>query len=136
AEILNISDILIPYDAGLLSALGMGMARIERFAEKQILQKYEQVSQSLAEIINELGEQALEELRQEVRDEPVDIEEQQIALRFLGQESTITVDWQGEDQLIEDFKKEYLKLFNYWPANREIEIESIKVIARSREVSA
>ncbi len=136
AEILNISDILIPYDAGLLSALGMGMARIERFAEKQILQKYEQVSQSLAEIINELGEQALEELRREVRDEPVDIEEQQIALRFLGQESTITVDWQGEDQLIEDFKKEYLKLFNYWPANREIEIESIKVIARSREVSA
>ncbi len=136
AEILNISDILIPYDAGLLSALGMGMARIERFAEKQILQKYEQVSQSLAEIINELGEQALEELRREVRDEPVDIEEQQIALRFLGQESTITVDWQGEDQLIEDFKKEYLKLFNYWPANREIEIESIKVIARSSEVSA
>jgi 5-oxoprolinase (ATP-hydrolysing) len=136
AEILHISNILVPYDAGLLSALGMGMARIERFAEKQILQKYEAVSSSLTKMINELGEQVLEELEREVKDEPIEIQERQIALRFLGQESTIAVDWRGENKLIEDFKKEYLKLFNYWPENREIEIESIKIIARTKEVSA
>ncbi len=133
AEILQISKILIPYDAGLLSALGMGMARIERFAEKQILQKYEYVRTKLEKIINELGEQALVELRREVSDEPIEIEEQQLTLRFLGQESTISIDWHGENQLINDFKKEYEKLFNYWPEDREIEIESIKVIARTKD---
>jgi len=136
ADILGIKKILIPYDAGLLSALGMGKARIERFAEKQILKKYELIKTELQEIIKDLGEQALIELRREVKDEPIAIEEEQITLRFLGQESTISVDWRGDKQLVEDFKKEYIKLFNYWPEDREIEIESIKVITRTKETQS
>ena len=136
AEILGIRKILIPYDAGLLSALGMGKARIERFAEKQILKKYELVKNNLHEIILELGGQALMELRREVKEEPIAIDEEQISLRFLGQESTIVLDWSDGKELIEDFKKEYLKLFNYWPEDREIEIESIKVIARTQKIEA
>jgi 5-oxoprolinase (ATP-hydrolysing) len=37
AEMLDMKKILIPYDAGLLSAYGIGHAKIERFEEKLIL---------------------------------------------------------------------------------------------------
>ncbi|NQU55476.1 MAG: hydantoinase/oxoprolinase family protein, partial [Bacteroidetes bacterium] len=43
AEILGIGTIILPKDAGLLSAYGIGNAAVERFAEKQILQNFEEI---------------------------------------------------------------------------------------------
>ncbi|MEZ4904712.1 MAG: hydantoinase/oxoprolinase family protein [Spirosomataceae bacterium] len=41
AEILGINTVILPFDAGLLSAYGMGQARTERLVSQQILRDFE-----------------------------------------------------------------------------------------------
>ena len=43
AELLGITSVLVPADAGLLSALGLGAAVIERFAQRQVLEPLDRV---------------------------------------------------------------------------------------------
>ncbi len=43
-ELLGIGHVVVPRDAGLLSALGLGAAVVERFAHRQVLEPLDQVS--------------------------------------------------------------------------------------------
>ena len=56
---LGIGVVLVPVDAGLLSALGIGHAAIERFAEKQALQPLEILGDRLEEMVHEVEREAL-----------------------------------------------------------------------------
>ena len=48
ATLLGVAQVLVPPDAGLLSALGLGAAVVERFAERQVLQPLADVGGRLA----------------------------------------------------------------------------------------
>ena len=65
AALLGITKVLVPFDAGLLSAVGMGAAVIERFAERQVLKRLEEVETELGKWIMELGKAALQRLGEE-----------------------------------------------------------------------
>ena len=132
AELLEIKQILIPYDAGLLSALGIGHALIERFSMLQILKPLDDVIGDLPKIYKKLESQAFEKLRMEgfSKDDMV-IRWRKLYLRFKGQESTIEINFIHIDKISEQFRKQYEQLYGHWISDREIEAESVKVVASS-----
>jgi len=132
AEILGIKKIIIPYDAGLLSAYGMGQARIERFASKQVLKSLESVNRNLSSYFSELETNAGNELKREgFQSDEIETTSKSLYLRFFGQDSTIEVRSDQMD-IVSAFKHQYEQLYGHW-VNGQIEVESIKVVVASKE---
>lgn len=129
AELLQVKKALVPYDAGLLSALGIGHAHVERFAEEQVLQPLEQLH-PLQDRIQQVTQRALYMLIQEgYPEEKIKITHRMVYLRFKGQESSIEVPYRSANTLRSAFRKKYEALYGHWLPDRPIEIESIKVVA-------
>lgn len=133
AELLRIQTIIVPFDAGLLSALGMGMADIERFAQKQILKPLDEVLPSIENHFNTLEEEALNQLKAEnFSAEECHIKLRQIYLRFEGQESCLEIDYDKSASVREIFKSKYEKIYGHWLENGLIEVESVKTVAAGK----
>lgn len=129
AGLLNMSRIVIPDNAGLLSAFGIGEAVIERFAERQVLKALNN-SEFISELLPELEKEAMGKLLKE--GVPVDemiIRKRLVFLRFMGQESTIEVSWKTNEQLLADFQSAYQSVYGHWSEDRVVEIESVRVVA-------
>ncbi len=128
AMLLGIQDIVLPYDGGLLSAYGMGQARVERLAEKQVLMLWQNCATSLAAWMEALSQQALQQLQAEGYSmDDIEVTRQWVCLRFEGQDSTLEVPY-GNDTL-QHFENQYKTLFGHYPQGRSIEVESLKVLA-------
>jgi len=83
AEQLSIDTILIPQDASLLSALGLGHAVIERFSERQILQRLDVVQTNISKWIRELEVEAVSTLEKEgVHKDDIEIRRRIVNLRL------------------------------------------------------
>lgn len=138
AEILGISTVILPYDAGLLSAYGMGQASAQRIVTQQVLLPLAEIHASLFARLTHLTEQGTQLLQQDGT-ELVDKENALalLYLRFKGQESTIEVAIAAQKALTLDeiegyFYDKYRRLFGYCPNNLTIEIESIKVVVSEK----
>lgn len=133
AELLDIDTILLPLDGGLLSAFGIGHARVERLAEQQILQPLTDFQGNLNQTLKELGQKAISALQQEgFPAEQTEIRDILIYLRFKGQDSPLEINYSREQPLADQFENRYRRLFGHYPENRPIEVESVKVIAATR----
>src|SRR5690606_37714790 len=86
AGILGMKKVLLPYDAGLLSAKGMGLARPSYIASRQILRRWREVEAELKAIVSELETEAGKAIAGEGEIFP-EIEFCSVFLRFAGQES-------------------------------------------------
>lgn len=129
AEILDMKQILIPYDAGLLSAYGIGKARIERFEEQQVLQLLSQAEKSLSHSFQQLFERGVKQFMKDgFPESKIANDKELLFLRFKGQESTIEVPYQKGRGIIDRFKKKYLAIYGHWLADRTIEVESIRMV--------
>ena len=132
AEILDIETVLVPADAGLLSAVGLGQARVERFAERQILEPLNEVADSLESILEVLGREAAEAVESEGVDRSeVEVRRRLVYMRFSGQESSLVVEVNPESPLRESFIQSYTDHYGYRPEDRTIEVESVRVVASS-----
>lgn len=137
AELLGIGEILVPREAGLLSALGLGAAVVERFAHRQVLATLDDLADDLALQLAELARQASAEVAAEgVEENAIEIRRQVAFLRFAGQETTLEIEV-GEarpdpEALAASFGDRYQALYGYRPAARPIEVESLRVVASSR----
>ena len=155
ADILGISTVILPYDAGLLSAYGIGQARAERIVTRQILQPFEVFEADFREIVEELEQAAFEQLdldclrrghSQERNPLPSQSEigasfssQTLLYLRFKGQESTIEIAWQAQYNWLDlksSFVEKYRSIFGYYADNLPIEVESIKLIASEKQKPA
>ncbi|MBN1651811.1 MAG: hydantoinase B/oxoprolinase family protein [Bacteroidales bacterium] len=125
ADLLQIKKIIIPLDAGLLSAFGIGNAALERFAEKQILKPFEVINPQLNEEFQFLSD----ELKVQFDENKGKlVEDRMLFLRFKGQDSTLSITWNSsKDNILSKFKEEYIKLYGHWVDHREIELESIRI---------
>ena len=133
ADRLGITTIVIPPDASLLSAFGLGAAAMERFAERQVLHALDEVTGSLDALRSELEEEARALLVQEgVSDDDIEVRRTIASLRIAGQESSLQVDVAASTGLAEAFRRKYEAVFGYWPAGRSIELESLRVVASAR----
>ncbi len=132
AQRLNIKTIIVPKDASLLSASGLGHAVIERFSEKQILQRLDAVDTRINQWIDELSDEAQSAVAAEgiSRDE-IEIRRRIVNLRFIGQDSVVSVEFNEDIPLQLAFESKYKEIFGHVPEGRPIEIESIRVVCSS-----
>ncbi|MBN1597898.1 MAG: hydantoinase B/oxoprolinase family protein [Bacteroidales bacterium] len=136
AEILGIGKIIIPYDAGILSAVGIGNAQIEYIASRQILTLYDQYKDKLIDLLEELREEAVNNLKEQgFKDNEIDVKKIVLMLRFRGQDNVLEITYSKGKSIPEEFKSEYEKLFGHYIENQAIEVESVKLFAAGGSVS-
>ncbi len=133
ASLLGIPRVVVPADASLLSALGLGHAVLERFVERQVLRPLREVEDSLPRWFAELGAQACAAVAGEgVARDDVEVRRALIFLRYTGQESALEVGWRPGLDLLAAFARAYQAQYGYQPGHREIEVELIRAVASSR----
>lgn len=133
ANLLDMKEVILPFDGGLLSAYGIGHARIERLAEQQVLQLFDDCKTRLPQIMEELKANASEALQEEgYHSDEIEVVHCFVYLRFKGQDSTLELDFEDTKNLLQDYEKQYRQLFGHYPDGRIVEIESAKVIVGTK----
>ena len=122
---LGIGVVLVPVDAGLLSALGIGHAAIERFAEKQALQPLEILGDRLEEMVHEVEREALQ-MREEGVGEAA-VRRRIVEMRFVGQDEPLAIDWCNDVEAA--FVERYEALYGHRPVERQIEVVAVRAVA-------
>ncbi len=131
ADLLNISKIIFPKDASLLSAYGMGIAQIERVAQTQILASLQDATSKKQQLLKQTIGQATNALQAEgIAEEEITIKKISWHLRFIGQDYALEID--DCENLAIAFERKYKQLYGHWISDRSIEVESLKVIAASK----
>ena len=137
AALLGMATVLVPADASLLSALGLGVAVVERFAQRQVLMPLAAAAAHLDGWCEELGREAVAAVAAEgVPEAEVEVRRRIVALRFAGQESTLAVEYQGAAALASAFAAAYRDVYGYEPEGRAIEVESLRVVASSASAAS
>ncbi|RMG46576.1 MAG: 5-oxoprolinase [Acidobacteria bacterium] len=130
---LGMTRVLVPADAGLLSALGIAAAAIERFAERQVLAPLARVGSRVPGWLSELEREAAGLVAREGIDPRAIGRRRALAsLRFAGQEATVEVDVPADGDLAAAFRSRYRDLFGHLPEARPIELVSLRVVAGTR----
>ncbi|HEX8274345.1 MAG TPA: hydantoinase B/oxoprolinase family protein [Longimicrobiaceae bacterium] len=134
---LGIRTVLVPPDAGLLSALGIGHAPLERFAERQVLRPLEEAEPALAGWMEAMSAEAAAAVAREgVPPEEVVVRRRIAGLRYAGQDSTLAVEWSPGIDLRDAFEERYAALYGHRPERRPVELESLRVAASTRPAEA
>ncbi len=121
ADRLGITKILIPADAGLLSAFGIHQSRREHITQRQILRP---LANGYQRELTELIEEAI------LANPEFTVKHQIAELRLAGQDSALQID--VGDELEKAFRTRFHELFGYPPpADKTIELVSLRVIAAS-----
>lgn len=136
AGVLGIVRVLVPKDASLLSAQGLGRARSERFAQRQILRPLSAVG-DLDALFRELDEEAMTLLERDTRTgEPLEVRRRTVSLRFAGQDSSLEIAWpESVERLVADFEDRYRTVFGYLPGRRDLEVAAARVVASTLDPS-
>lgn len=133
ADRLRMESVLIPKEAGLLSAEGIGHARVEEFAEKQILLPLQEVSDELPYIREELFQMARKKLEQEnISEDEIEVRRTIVAMRLEGQENALDVEYEQGSEPADLFEQAYRKQYGHWVADRNIEVVSVRVVASTK----
>jgi 5-oxoprolinase (ATP-hydrolysing) len=129
ADLLGIGSIVVPRDAGLLSAVGLGAAVVERFAHRQVLEPLDRVKDRVAGWLDDLGREAAEAVRSEgIQDDRIAVRRRILNLRFVGQDEALPIEGEPAEAA---FEAAYREIYGYAPEGRAIELESIRVVASS-----
>lgn len=132
AKQIGIDKIIIPKDAGLLSAYGLGHAVMEHFEEKQILENLHDISSAIPEMIKKLTRKAMDVLSREVDSPDLIVRRQLLFIRLKGQESTLEIAYQPNLNVSEVFREAYEKRYGHTIDDTPIEIESIRVVVSTK----
>lgn len=133
ASLLGITRVIVPPDASLLSALGLGHAVVERFVERQVLRPLREVEDHLPRWFAELHAQARAAVGAEgIPPDEVEVRRTLAFIRYAGQEAALEVPWHSGLDLGGAFAQVYETQYGYRPQRREIEVESIRAVASSR----
>lgn len=122
ADNLQIRKIVIPADAGILSAYGIGMTSEQAFIEHQILQDLDALDIEVC--VTELEEKLLSN----PENAHMQIFDRWVYLRFRGQENSIEISYNSKGQVRREFEEKYKKLFQHWN-EAKIEVVSIRIAA-------
>lgn len=147
---LGIGRVLVPADAGVLSAVGLGHAVVERFAHRQVLDDLESVTTHLPEWFEELESRARAEVEEEgVPAERIRVRQRVAHLRYRGQESTLEVPFPQDSvpahpsadpslpstaDIRRAFEEAYEAVYGHRAERRPVEVESLRVVASDRPV--
>jgi 5-oxoprolinase (ATP-hydrolysing) len=128
AALLGITRVLVPADAGLLSALGLDHAAAERFAHRQVLEPLDACRDRIGGMLGELIEQARTELvRAGLSEARTEVRSRRLHLRLVGQDSVVEVEVDADHDPAPAFAAAYQRRYGYPPPERPVELESIRV---------
>lgn len=134
ASILDMQHVIIPYDAGLLSAYGIGHARLESVKEKLVLKKLRDVFLQLDDDYQLLSKQAKESLAASANESLQNTREHRlIFLRLKGQETSLEIEFTTKEDLEKKFIAQYKSVYGHWLSDRDIEVESLRVVMTTGE---
>ncbi|CAN5692578.1 hydantoinase B/oxoprolinase family protein [soil metagenome] len=143
---LGMRRVLVPSDAGILSAVGLGHAALERFGRREVLAGLDDVVGHLPGWFDALEREARSGLEAE-RDgageprgpegapgaEGAHIRERMLHLRYLGQEATLEVPFDPVDgsarALRAAFEEAHLAVYGHLAEGRGVEVASLRVVA-------
>lgn len=130
AERLGITTILMPRDASLLSATGLGHAFVERFSERQVLKVLEDFEPEFNEVVTSLRESAVDAMARDGLSQDDTVSHRVIvSARLLGQSASLDFDVHSATDIPPLFRRHYIAMYGHEPAEQPIEIESLRVIA-------
>jgi 5-oxoprolinase (ATP-hydrolysing) len=128
------SRIIVPYNAGILSAQGILHSIKEALIHKQVLLPVEEAELMIPALIKQLSNKGKEQLIADgVSGNNLIIKEIRLYLRLVGQEHTIEIFYKDGMILKMEFLKSYVSIFNYRPTDLKIELESIRIIVSEIE---
>lgn len=134
ASRLGMTTILVPRNAGILSAVGLHEALPERFAEAQVLRPLDQVLPELSGIMGSLADNARHSLAADgVAAEDCEPPHVLAELRLRGQDTPIQIEISDIAAAAGTYRETYAHLFGYPPPpDRAIELVSVRVSVRAR----
>lgn len=125
AEELGIRQILVPAEAGLLSAAGAAASRPEQFGQRQLLLPLDDAAW-LTPVLAELEEETLKTLGQA----DAHIRLRLADLRLKGQDTVLTLPFNDPAGLPSAFRKRFGELYGYPPPpHRAIELVALRTVA-------
>lgn len=130
ADLLGIKHVILPENAGLLSAYGLGKSMISVFEERQILLSVKPDCQLLfQEFYNELLQRGLRTFQKNYPDLNFQNIEQEIivSVRFKGQHHSIDLKVKSFDEIETSFKNAYFERFGHWLDGKIMEIVTLRV---------
>lgn len=127
AEKLGVADILIPGDAGLLSAFGLSKAVPEGFVERQMLSTYDAFISDVESLTSELESKAFNTLNPKDRSS-ARLNRRIVSMRLRGQDASIDIDWVSDSDPQQLFLERYSSIFGYFPDPKLIEVVSYRVV--------
>jgi N-methylhydantoinase A/oxoprolinase/acetone carboxylase beta subunit len=134
ASNLKIEKIIVPKNAGVLSALGLLMADSIKDYSKSLLKTVENLKpKELERHFKELEEKSMMEMKEEGFKEPDISIFRFLDLRYLGQSYEITIPFRSFAKdycvFISDFHKAHQKLYSYRHPQRAVEVVNIRIKA-------
>jgi len=127
ADMLGMNSVLVPYEAGLLSAYGIGHAEEQRFEEQLILKTLQEGETDLNAHFIALEAKAKSRMQQDGFTANQLVTRHKIVfLRYAGQEAVIEVPFR-QHGMNRVFRKLYARMYGS-VLDRAIEIESIRVV--------
>lgn len=136
AGTLGIRRILDHPDSGMLSALGMGLARVGRVVSRGIYSPLSDLSQDRIEsIVEQLNQEARQLLRPEHSGETEIDFRQECDLRYLGTESSLTLPLEPKSNLLERFHQAHEHTFGYCQPERAAQVVVIRCEATLQPMS-
>ncbi len=128
AELLGMNRVVDSAEAGLLSALGMGLAEMRRDAAIPVYQRLDQCDwdalQSDAEV---KSRQLAQELNHAGLSSERVASKQWCELRYQGTDSTLTVAWSTPEHVAKAFHAAHEAKFGYARRQRAIELVAIRI---------
>lgn len=133
ASMLGISKILVPYDAGLLSAYGIAHATHEKVMDMPVLKNLSDKAVNLESMFQQLYNEGARELKDSGVDAgDLTVSEKFLFLRLKGQETSLDIDYKEGISIRDAFISKYKKVYGHWVEGKEIEIESIRMIVAAK----
>ncbi len=129
ARSLGMRNVLIHPLAGILSAYGIGLADVRRFAERSVLKPYSpQQLHQLEPLFVELETQARNEVRAEgIAPAQIQSPLRSLDIRYQGVESTINVLRPPDGDYARAYEELHRRLYGYVHSGRGIEITAARV---------
>ena len=129
ADALDMRTILIHPFAGVLSAFGMGLARVQARREQAVEAPLSlDLLMGLAEPIKNLNAAACEEVKAQAGRADIEITTT-LHLRYKGTDTTLPVSFGSVSGIEQNFQSAHEARFGFWDQGRELIVESIAVEA-------
>ena len=130
---LSINRVIIPSEAGLLSARGLATTAIQQVVNKSVLQVMDG-SIVRSDVLEPIEEDCLRRLVEAAgRSDHVRVARRIGSFRILGQDGVVQIEIDKTGSLREPFQLVYARIHGHEPPEGSVEIESIRVIGEVYE---